>query len=233
MMKEFVYGDCKYPYQLILQERKSLSLTVYPDKRIIVKCPHKFSQDRLHQFLKRKYFWLKKQILFFDSAKRSVRKKEHVSGESFYYLGRQYKLMVKTGPVRGICLAKSSLVVTVCPDQPTEGQCERLLEAWYRQNVAQVLKERFSIGLDRCGQFSRARLKIQNMRTRWGSCSRSGTIMLNPKLVLAPIDCIDYVIMHELCHLIEHSHSPGYYKVLDRMMPDWKSRKKRLESIIL
>lgn len=80
---------------------------------------------------------------------------------------------------------------------------------------------------------AKPKLSLRTMRTRWGSCSKKGNITLNFKLIQAPSYCIDYVIMHELCHLIEHNHSSRYYRILDRMMPDWKRGRKRLEKIVI
>ena len=229
---KFIYGDYTYAYGLIRQERKTLSLTVYPDKKIVLKCPPAAKQDRIHEFLKRKYSWLNKQIRFFDRVKRPAGKKEYISGESFLYLGRQYKLMVRPGPENNVTLTKDKLWVFTAPNGPIGKQSQKLLEVWYQQRAAKVLKERFEAVLAVFKCPDAPRLKIRTMKTRWGSCSKKGAITLNPKLIQTPSYCIDYVIMHELCHLIEHNHSPQYYKLLDRMMPDWQSRKKRLETII-
>ena len=75
-------------------------------------------------------------------------------------------------------------------------------------------------------------MSLVQMAKRWGSCSRAGRILLNPELVTAPKDCIDYVIVHELCHLKEHNHSPAYYRLLDRVMPSWQERKRRLDQTV-
>lgn len=230
-MKRFIYGDYTYAYGLIRQERKTLSLTVYPDKRIVVKCPPAAEQDHIHQFLKRKCSWLNKQIRFFDRVKGPVDKKEYVSGESFLYLGRQYKLLVRPADESKVTLTKGNLWVFTVQGGAVDQQS--LLKAWYEQKADKVLKEQFEAAISAFKHTVTPRLKIRPMRTRWGSCSKKGTITLNPKLIQTPLYCIDYVIMHELCHLIEHNHSPKYYKLLDRFMPDWKIRKKRLEIMVI
>lgn len=77
---------------------------------------------------------------------------------------------------------------------------------------------------------ARPTLTIRRMKTRWGSCGRSGRILLNPRLLQAPLDLIDYVVVHELCHLKEHNHSKRYYALLDAAMPDWRDRRKRINA---
>lgn len=233
MAYKFDYGDFSCVYGLIRQDRKTLSLTVYPDKRIVVKCPSSLSRDRIHQFLKRKHTWLNKQLRFFDHTNRPVRKKEYVSGESFLYLGRQYKLMVKQAAESKVTLSKGRLWVFTGQNGHAGKSGERLLEAWYRERAEKMLRERFEAVWDIFDYRAKPGLNIRPMKTRWGSCSKKGNVTLNTRLIQAPSYCIDYVVMHELCHLIEHNHSPKYYKLLDRFMPDWKSRKKRLESVLI
>src|SRR3989338_2430168 len=95
--KKFVFGSFVYDYHLVLQDRKTLSLTVTPDLQICVKCPYKADDERVELFFKRKWFWLEKQLSFFRKYQRKIYQKEYISGEGFLYLGKQYKLLVKKG----------------------------------------------------------------------------------------------------------------------------------------
>jgi len=232
-IREFTYGDYTYSYGLICQDRKTLSLTVYPDKRIVVKCPPAAAESRIRQFLKRKSFWLNKQLRYFEKMKPETYRKEHLSGECFRYLGRQYKLLVRRGNENKVALSKGRLEVITTKLSSNGAYTQRILESWYKKKADHILKERFEAILKTFHYPQRPTLLIRTMRTRWGSCSAKKSITLNPKLIQAPSHCIDYVIVHELCHLSEHNHSPRYYKLLTRMMPDWQSRKKRLEQIAI
>jgi predicted metal-dependent hydrolase len=106
---------------------------------------------------------------------------------------------------------------------------------WYRQRAEVIFAERLSVCLllaNRFGVPSPQGWRLVHMAKRWGSCSRAGRILLNPELVTAPKDCIDYVVVHELCHLKEHHHGPAYYRLLDRVMPSWQERKRRLDQTV-
>lgn len=228
--REFIYGDYNYSYGLIRQDRKTLSLTVYPDRRIVLKCPLSAREERIRQFMKRKWLWLNKQLRFFQN-KKPESSKEHLSGESFRYLGRQYKLIVKSGPKDKVVLSRGRLNVISRGLSSNGAYTGRILQGWYKKKAGEILSERFEACLKNFSHQKKPKLLIRTMRTRWGSCTKAGKIILNRRLIQAPSHCIDYVIMHELCHLLVHNHSPKYYKLLTRMMPDWQSRKKRLEQI--
>lgn len=121
------------------------------------------------------------------------------------------------------------IYATVC-DKDNTKQVQHFLEGWYRDKARQVFHERLGVCYPRVERLGVPcpSLAIRPMKTRWGSCSSSGLIMLNPKLVQTPVDCIDYVLLHELCHLKEHHHNKQYYQLLDHTLPDWRDRRRKL-----
>ena len=144
-------------------------------------------------------------------------------------MGRQYRLKVENGSKRPPKLLGKFLWVWT--DGKTDTQViKRKVDGWYR-NRAQEILDRY---LEACHQVASRhgvpspRLVIRSMRRRWGSCSPRGRITLNVNLVQAPLHCIEYVIMHELCHLKHHNHSKAFYSLLTRCMPDWRHRKELL-----
>ena len=110
-----------------------------------------------------------------------------------------------------------------------------LMWSWYTQRA----HEKYAESFERCWPnferqgLPRPQLKIRRMKTRWGSLSQRGTLTLNVSLIQAPRDCIDYVITHELCHLKHHDHSPAFYRLLEKVMPDWEKRKHKLELALI
>lgn len=230
--KEFVYGNYRYDYELLKQDRKTLSLTVRPDMGIIVKCPHHAEDERIDQFLKRKWFWLTKQLRFFEKFQKKVYKREYISGESFMYLGRQYTLLVRRGKKR-VVLDKGKLLVYT-DEGVSNGQTnKKLLEEWFAQRAKVIFEQRLNEVFERFDYPKAPQLVIRKMDKRWGSFIGDHKIILNPRLIESSKDCIDYVITHELCHIRYRNHDKRFYGLLKAKMPDWEKRKMKLEGILV
>jgi predicted metal-dependent hydrolase len=117
-------------------------------------------------------------------------------------------------------------------DRTDVDRIELLLGRWYRARAKRVLQHRLGECLKQCPSLRPPRipkLSIRKMTHRWGSCTKAGNVLLNLDLIKAPIHCVDYVLIHELCHLRVHNHSPAFYRLLRRCIPDWESKKGRLE----
>jgi predicted metal-dependent hydrolase len=228
-MHKFTYGTFTYEYQLIQEKRKTLSLTVMPDMSIIVKCPQKTEVEYVEAFLQKKWFWLQKQLNFFKKFQKKVYKKEYISGESFLYLGRQYQLIVKKDKEDRVVLQNGKLVFFTTRSVD-DGVYTRLhLTSWYSGKAREVFKDRYEEIFKNFDYDHKLRLEIKKMQKRWGSYVRGRSIILNPLLVHASKDCIDYVITHELCHMKYKNHDKDFYKLLRSKYPKWEKVKEKLE----
>ena len=196
--KEFIFGSFIYHYDLIKQERKTLSLTVAPDLSIYVKCPHGADNDRIELFLRRKWFWLEKQLSFFGKYQRKQYKREYVSGESFHYLGRQHQLVVRREKKDGVSLLRGVLLVHTTRAVTDGAYTKKLLSRWHEERMRDVFEERFEEMKKKFAYKNMPNLGIRDMKRRWGSFVNKKKIILNPNLIHMPKDCIDYVIVHEL-----------------------------------
>lgn len=228
-MKEFVFGTFAYEYTLIKQDRKTLSLTVTPDRSIILKCPHQTEAERIESFLQKKWFWLEKQLSYFKKYDRKIYEKEYLSGEGFFYLGRQYRLVVKRAKEDGVSLTRGELVVQTTKPVSHGRHNKRLLEAWFLARTESVLQERLDEMMHRFEDKATPTMMLRDMKRRWGSFLRKEKILLNPKLIHVPKTCIDYVIVHELCHLRYKSHNAKFWQLLEEKYPGWEKVKERLE----
>lgn len=228
-MTTFIYGNYSYEYEIIKQDRKSISLTVKPDKSLVLKCPESVDQERIDLFLKRKWSWMHKQLTFFDRIKKQY-KREYVSGESFYYLGRQYKLLVKKAKEDKVVLSRGALIVHTSSNITDQAKNKKLVDSWYKKRAEIIFTERFNEVKKRFDYSDMPTLKIRNMSRRWGSFVGDSQVVLNPKLIHTSKKCIDYVIAHELCHVKHKNHDKKFWKFLSTKSPNWEKIKDELES---
>lgn len=223
------YGTTEIAYDVAFSHRTTLAIQVFPDGRVTVRAPQGCSLVRIEEVVGKRAGWIIKQYQRFQSyAPPTVLPREYVSGESYRYLGRQYRLKVLAGTPEQVVLGRTELYVTARDKEPQ--RVRRVLDTWYREEARRIFAERLAVCWPRVVhlQVASPTLSIRQMKTRWGSCGRNGRILLNLRLLQAPIDLIDYVVVHELCHLKEHNHSKRYYALLDTAMPDWRERRQRL-----
>ena len=223
------HANCRFKYSVALMPRKSLSIAVHPDKSVVVKAPLGSTSALIAAKVKQKARWIKRQIAYFDQFDPRTPARKYVGGESHLYLGRKYRLQIELGAGDKVLLKNGYFCIAATCDQPEH--IKRLMQSWYRSRAEIILAKIFADcwqGFARAG-LSKPSLQIKSLAKRWGSLSRSGRLSLNVNLVQTPKECIEYVVIHELCHLIHHNHSADFYQLLERTMPDWPRRKHKLE----
>lgn len=229
--KIFTYGKYSYKYFLSKENRKTISLVVKPDKTTIVKAPKEATREEVENFLKRKWSWMKKQTSYFDKYPKKRYEKDYVSGESFFYLGRQYKLVVKKAGKESVEFSKGILELYSKRELRNSSHNHDLLSKWYDERAINIFSKRYKMALELFDYDFVPKLDIRKMTKRWGSFLSNKKIYLNPDLIKSPICCIDYVIIHELCHMTYRQHNKDFYKLLILKCPNWESRKEKLELI--
>ncbi|MFA5829897.1 MAG: SprT family zinc-dependent metalloprotease [Candidatus Gracilibacteria bacterium] len=225
----FKFGKYSYEYYLVLQDRKTVALTVQPSLNIILKCPFGYDAAKIERFLKRKWLWLEKQVQYFRKYRKDTSKKEYVSGESFLYLGRQYKLLIKAGKSPEVRLEKGKITVFTKQISQDRTANKKLLDKWFEERTKSVLTLRFKEMIRKFNYDFVPHLTTRKMPKRWGSYLSSKKIILNPLLIRASKDCIDYVIVHELCHMKYKHHDKNFFKLQESIIPNWKGVKEKLE----
>ena len=229
MKRVLKVGSHRIPYELSFTDRRRLRIVVEADGRVVVGAPAGRACEEVEARLGKRAGWILKQRRTVEKYKPIPPPKRYVSGETFRYLGRQYRLKVVTGSEDRVALKEGRLKVWSSrgSDPPV---VRTLVDRWYRGHAEGVFTRR----LEACHQIARRHgmphptFSMRKMKRRWGSCVGEGRLVLNPELVKAPRPCIDYVIMHELCHLKERHHGKTFYALLSRCMPDWQERKNRL-----
>ena len=153
-------------------------------------------------------------------------------GESHYYLGKRYSLKIIEAPeqVEGVKLLGGTLEVWV--RSKNAKQVHKLLVNWYKNRAKDTFNKRLDILLDQTPWIQKhPQVHLITMQDKWGSCSPQGCLTLNPHLIKAPLECIDYVILHELCHIIENDHNDKFYGLMNFIMPQWEKNKQKLNSM--
>lgn len=209
-----------------------IRIHVYPNGNVEIEAPEDTETDQIRAAVQRRARWIFQHRNAAISARRVALPREYVSGETHFYLGRRYQLVVREsgGRPSEVKLLRGKLQVTL----PVADRVavRRRLNAWYGHRSGEYLGNKVREISGRLNWIDDVPpLKLMRMRTQWGSCSPEGVIYLNPALIRAPRHCIEYVILHELCHLIEHNHSRRFFDLLTRHMPDWETAKRELDSL--
>lgn len=224
------FGSRTIDFRLEYSDRKSLGITVTPEMEVLVKAPLDTTLEKVKEKIRKKAPWIIKQQSFFLSFQPKTPKRKYVSGETHLYLGRQYRLQIQIGIEESVKLKGKFIEVTT----HDKSRSKALVNNWYLkhaqtqfQAIAAPLIEKFKkYGVEP------SEIVLRDMPTRWGSCTPKGKIILNPELIKAPKGCIEYVIIHELCHLIHFDHTKKFFELQEKEMKNWQSWKIKLEKIL-
>jgi predicted metal-dependent hydrolase len=207
-------------------------VAVSPDLGVVVNAPVGRTIEEVLARARRRTPWILKQVRYFEQFLPRSPAPRYASGETIEFLGRQYRLKIVQGSRANVKLTGRFLWVSA-QNRYDRLAVRKLVSSWYLERARVTFGRRLDLNLQVARRYGvgEASIRLRRMHRRWGSCGTNGTILLNTELVKAPVHCIDYVIVHELCHLMIAHHGPKFYRLLDRMMPDWRVRKERLERV--
>jgi len=230
-MHKVAYGTEDIEFKVSFSDRKTLAISVFPDASVEVVAPQEAEIEKIKQKVLKRGYWILEQKRFFLSLQPYEAKKEYVSGETHFYIGRRYRLKITEGDTLSVKL-RGKFIRVVTTDKEKTSKIKQQLQDWYKKQAKRRFNERLKLNYEKIKVegIPFPKLTIRVLHKRWGSCTEQG-ITLNLHLIKAPVYCIDYVIMHELCHLKVPNHSPAFYKLKEKYMVDWKDRKKVLEGV--
>lgn len=229
------YGDELIRFGLRRQPSRTVqrvAIHVEPDGSVLVDAPESAPIDTVLAAVRNRSRWISQHVGAARKRLAHVMPREYVSGESLHYLGRRYRLkvVIQAGAAPDARMRGGFIVVTV--PEHSSVMIRAALDAWYRLRARELFADRLAaVAAPLRWVKQTPPTRLQFMTVQWGSCSPAGRITLNPLLVKAPRECIDYVLLHELCHLLHHNHSPKFYKTLDRNMPRWRIIKEKLDNM--
>jgi predicted metal-dependent hydrolase len=230
-----IYGDARLPY--LVQEDPSrstrIAIHVEPDGTVVVDAPPGCTEEAVQQAVQKRARWITANVT--DAVQRfaRVRPREYVSGEQVLYLGRRYllKVVITAKPSKSAKLRGNRLEVESRTGDP--GDIKGRVRGWYRSKARDYLAQRLDLLSSRLAWVDTTPpFKLLEMTRQWGSCSPTGQIILNPHLIKAPRACVDYVVIHELAHLIHHNHGPDFFRILNREVPSWNQHKRVLDDMV-
>ncbi|MHA8091060.1 M48 family metallopeptidase [Aquirufa regiilacus] len=226
----FQFGSATIDYELQFLDRKTLGITVTPEMSVIVSAPIGTAIPKIESRLTKRAPWILKSISYFMAFHPKTPNRKYISGETHLYLGRQYLLKIILGEEESVKLKGKHLIVNTIKTI----NARPLIENWY---LSQAKNKLHSIALPLIEKFKKHKvaptsIELRNMPKRWGSCTAKGKIILNPELIKAPKGSIEYVITHELCHLIHHDHTQKFFDLQSKEMKDWEKWKTKLETLL-
>ena len=230
MTESIQFGSKTIQFSIERAHRKTLAISVHPDLRIIARAPINTEVDAIKLKIKKRSPWIIKQQVYFSDFLPHKLARKYLSGESFWYLGKQYRLKVHQGDCADVKLKSPFILVSARGAINSEGIME-LVDGWYSQKAEAYLQNKIHQWWLKVSRSKNVppRLIVKKMAKRWGSFTKQGRVILNSELIQAPSQCIEYVVIHELCHAFHQNHSRAFFRLLERVLPDWKKRKEMLE----
>ncbi len=210
--------------QLIRSRRKTVALIVERDGQLTVRAPLRLSLARIQEMVEQKADWVRRKQAQSRAASPTSPPRQFAVGETFLFLGQPYPLEIVPRAADPLQFEELFLL-----DQRAIPRARDIFTNWYKSQARAIFTERANEYARRFG-FSFDRLRISSARTRWGSCSSRATLSFTWRLVMAPPDIVDYVIVHELAHLREKNHSAAFWAVVQAILPDYKTRRKWLKT---
>lgn len=230
-MHNIQYGTKQITFSIANRKRKSIAVEVHPDTSVQIKAPLDCQLEDIKRIVTKRSKWIITQQKFFEQFLPETPKREYVAGETHSYLGRKYILKIIISDENKVKLQGGFLVVYSQKNE--EEYIKHLLTEWYYKRATKVFEKVYEEAFQKFSQYNiqKPEIQIKRMKKRWGSYTSSGNILINPELIKAATVCIEYVMIHELCHLIERNHSKKFYTLLKKINPDWQRWKLKLEKV--
>jgi len=222
----------KITYTVVKTKRKTIGIIVDKNGEVKVHAPFCVTEKQICKIVQKKADWIIKKVYEVIERNSNLVYRQFVSGEKFLYLGKEYTLEIveKDLSKPEVLILEDTMAVYISKGLYAESRKQTIKEAlvkWYRQRFAEIVKnriEKYSLQL----KVAPCKVVIKDQKTRWGSCSKKGNINLNWRLIMAPIDIIDYVVVHELCHLKVMNHSKDFWNLVESILPNYHESRKWL-----
>ena len=229
------YGNRQITYDIVRSNRKK-TVAIHVGLDIVtIRAPQRIAEGKIHSIVQKKARWIIERQEKVNQENQIHPPKEFVHGESFPFLGRQYLLEVthsENGLYSKCYLMNGRIQVEVGKNLQGKNAANAVKEAlayWYQEHAARMINERLPYFSRQLGK-APAAIRIKDQKHRWGSCSHTGVVRFNWKIIMAPLSVLDYLIVHELCHLFRPDHSAAFWEKVQSIIPDYKKERDWLKN---
>ena len=205
--------------------RRRMSIEILPSSEVRLLVPEKTTDRLIKQFIQQHEDWIEKTLKKIE--KNIMPKKQFVNGESFLFLGENYTLVLKSGEKDDVYFENKNLIVTHQGASTSKDKLKQQILNWYKERAKEIIPDRVVIHSEEM-RLSYNKVRIKTLKTRWGSCSSLKNLNFNWVLMMTPIEVLDYVVIHELAHLVHMNHSKRFWDVVATYCPEFKQHKKWL-----
>ena len=221
------YQDIQY--SLIRSRRRTACIIIGHDGRVTLRVPMRFKIESVEQFIESKRAWIGKHLAALQDRSAVRVKREYVNGEGFLYLGRTYPLKLVEDQAEPLVLEGGHFCLRSDLAPPGSASTEEVFRDFYRRQVITAIPERVAYYQGKMG-VTPGRIKVTESRCRWASCSAKGNLRFHWKCMMAPATILDYLVVHELAHLIHLNHSAAFWDEVAKVLPDYRERDRWLKT---
>jgi predicted metal-dependent hydrolase len=211
--------------------RRSVTITVSEENEVLVTAPKFLSRNEIERILQRKSSWIKKRFFYNLEWKDKHKPKKFLPGEKFLFLGREHVLEIEKGDLRGILPEEGVLRLRLPKEEfaapDLRSVCASMIKAWYEGVAYQILAQRVAVYEEKLGVKAN-KINVKELKSLWGSCSVKRILNFNWRIVMAPLNILDYLVVHELSHLIHQNHSPRFWETVAAAVPEHHKARKWL-----
>lgn len=206
-------------YELVRSNRKSIGITIERDAQVVVNAPMDLDEQTIEKHIYKKRLWIWEKLALKKDNLENIVQKQFVSGESFSYLGRNYRLQI-VDDNSDLKLKNGWFML----GNKKQKKAKEIFKAWYSDHLKNKIDERLEV-ICKSTHIKKPNFRIMELGFRWGSCTKEGVLNFNYKIAMAPIGVIDYIIVHELVHLKIHTHNEKFWKEVQKMIPYYLEKK--------
>lgn len=213
----------KLNYNIVYSNRRTVSISVERDRKVVVRAPKSFSKDQLNEIIEEKKLWLYDKINYTPKYP-VVSTKEFVSGESILFLGKNYKLEIVKKNISSLRFENKKFYLS----KANRDRANKIFKNWYKRKAKELLLPKIKYYSDTLG-VDYNKVLIREMKYRWASCTNMSNLVFNWRIIKAPMFVIEYLIVHELAHLLESNHTDNFWNLVKIQIPNYLKAKEWLK----